>query len=69
MDHIVRTAIADYLHVEHGTLFHCRGVDLHAQVQHEADFRLSLPESPSFLHADLTRDAAAELDRAEKAHR
>ena len=32
-----------------------------------ADFRVSFPESASFLHADLTRNPAEDLDRAEKA--
>lgn len=50
-----------------GHLLDCRGGGLHAWIQHEADFRLSLPESPSFLQADLTRDPAADLNRAEKA--
>lgn len=49
-----------------GHLLACAGRGLQAQVRREADFRVSLPESPSFLHADLTRDPGKDLDRAEK---
>jgi acetolactate decarboxylase len=49
-----------------GHLLDCAGRKLRAQVRREADFRVSLPESPAFLHADLTRDPSRELDRAEK---
>ena len=49
-----------------GHLLGCSGHTLRAQVRRLADFRVSLPESPSFLHADLTRDPADDLDRAEK---
>lgn len=48
-----------------GHLLDCRGHDLHALLQHEADLRVSLPESESFLRADLTRDPSAALARAE----
>jgi acetolactate decarboxylase len=49
-----------------GHLLDCAGRGLHARVRREVDFRVSLPESPSFLRADLTRDPAADLDRAER---
>ncbi len=49
-----------------GHLLDCAGRKLRARVRREADFRVSLPESPSFLRADLTRDPASDLDRAEK---
>ena len=51
-----------------GHLLDCAGRRLRARVRREADFRVSLPESASFLRADLTRDPAADLDRAEKQH-
>jgi acetolactate decarboxylase len=50
-----------------GHLLGCAGRGLRACVRREADFRLSLPESASFLHADLTRDPSEDLDQAEKA--
>jgi acetolactate decarboxylase len=51
-----------------GHLLDCAGHNFSARVRREADFRVSLPESPSFLRADLTRDPGADLDRAEKQH-
>jgi acetolactate decarboxylase len=48
-----------------GHLLDCAGHSLRAQVRREADFRVSLPESPSFLRADLTRNPALDLERAE----
>jgi acetolactate decarboxylase len=50
-----------------GHVLDCRGDGLVAQVQHEADLRVSLPESPGFLRADLTRDGRAEFAQAERA--
>ena len=52
-----------------GHLLGCAGRKLRASVRRETDFRVSLPESASFLHADLTRNPADDLDRAEKATR
>ncbi len=49
-----------------GHLLACAGNGLRAQVRREADFRVSLPESASFLRADLTRNPAEDLERAEK---
>jgi acetolactate decarboxylase len=49
-----------------GHLLGCSGRRLRARVRREADFRVSLPESASFLRADLTRDPAKDLERAEK---
>jgi acetolactate decarboxylase len=51
-----------------GHLLGCAGRGLRACVRRETDFRVSLPESASFLQADLTRDPSADLDRAEKAN-
>lgn len=48
-----------------GHLLGCGGRGLRAQVRREADFRVSLPESASFLHADLTRDPSKDLHQAE----
>jgi acetolactate decarboxylase len=49
-----------------GHLLGCAGQGVRVQMRREADFRVSLPESASFLHADLTRDPGADLDKAEK---
>lgn len=48
-----------------GHLLGCAGRNLRAQVRREADFRVSLPESSSFLQADLTRDPTEDLKHAE----
>ena len=52
-----------------GHLLDCAGRKLRARVRRESDFRVSLPESPSFLRADLSRDPTRDLDRAEKQSR
>ena len=39
-----------------GHLLNCAGQGLRAQVRRLADFRVSLPESAAFLHADLSRN-------------
>lgn len=48
-----------------GHLLECRGSNLHLQIQHEVELRLALPETADFLKADLRRDPAADLARAE----
>jgi acetolactate decarboxylase len=48
-----------------GHLLQCRGSDLHLQIQREGDYRIALPETEDFLKADLRRDPAADLARAE----
>lgn len=48
-----------------GHLLDCRAKSLRAQLQHEADFRIAIPETAHFLKADLTRDGRAELKKAE----
>lgn len=48
-----------------GHLLECSGRGLVAQLEREANLRLSLPETTSFLNADLSRDSTAELERAE----
>jgi acetolactate decarboxylase len=48
-----------------GHLLQCRGSDLRLQIQREGDYRIALPETEEFLKADLRRDPAADLARAE----
>jgi acetolactate decarboxylase len=48
-----------------GHLLECRGIDLRLQIQREGDYRVALPETEDFLKADLRRDPAADLARAE----
>jgi acetolactate decarboxylase len=48
-----------------GHVFDCRGGPLSVRVQHLADFRLSIPETAAFLHADLTADRSRALDAIE----
>jgi acetolactate decarboxylase len=48
-----------------GHLLQCCGSDLHLQLQGEGDYRLALPETEEFLKADLRRDPAADLAKAE----
>lgn len=42
--------------------------ELHVELHELADVHLALPESEAFVHADLTRDPGADLDRAEHLH-
>jgi len=49
-----------------GHLLECRAKSLRAQLQHEADFRIAIPETAHFLKADLTRDGSADLEKAER---
>jgi acetolactate decarboxylase len=48
-----------------GHLLQCRGANLRLQIQREDAFRVALPETEDFLKADLRRDPAADLARAE----
>jgi acetolactate decarboxylase len=48
-----------------GHLLQCRGSNLHLQIQRGGEYRLALPETEDFLRADLSRDPAADLARAE----
>jgi acetolactate decarboxylase len=48
-----------------GHLLQCRGSNLRLQIQREGDYRLALPETEDFLKANLRRDPAADLARAE----
>jgi acetolactate decarboxylase len=49
-----------------GHLLQCRGANLRLQIQREGDYRIALPETEDFLKADLRRDPAADLARAEQ---
>jgi acetolactate decarboxylase len=55
-------------HEHGGHLLACRGQQLQAQVEHTADFRMAIPETPQFLQADLTHDPSAALAQAEQDH-
>ncbi|MCH9730805.1 MAG: acetolactate decarboxylase [Actinomycetia bacterium] len=49
-----------------GHLLEVRGENLTLQMQHLAEFHMSLPETAAFLQADLTRDPTEALDKAER---
>jgi acetolactate decarboxylase len=48
-----------------GHLLQCRGSNLRLQIQCGGEYRLALPETEDFLKADLRRNPAADLARAE----
>ena len=48
-----------------GHVLDCAGGDLRVQVQEVRDLRVALPANEEFLRADLTRDPAAALAKAE----
>jgi acetolactate decarboxylase len=48
-----------------GHLLPCRGAHLRLQIQREGDYRIALPDPEDFLTADLRRDLAAALAKAE----
>ena len=48
-----------------GHLLQCRGVNLRLQLQREGEYHIALPETEDFLKADLHRDPAADLAKAE----
>lgn len=48
-----------------GHLLQCRGTGLRLQIQSEGDYHIALPETEDFLKADLRRDPAADLAKAE----
>jgi acetolactate decarboxylase len=48
-----------------GHLLECSGTDLQLHIQREGSYHVALPETESFLNADLRRDPAADLARAE----
>ena len=52
-------------HKNGGHLLQFRGSNLRLQIQRGGEYRLALPETEDFLKADLRRDPAADLARAE----
>jgi acetolactate decarboxylase len=48
-----------------GHLLQCNGAKLHLEIQREGNYHVALPETEEFLKADLRRDPAADLARAE----
>lgn len=52
-----------------GHVLDCRGRDLTVRMQRVLDLRIALPANERFLHADLTRDPASDLSRAETTSR
>ena len=48
-----------------GHLLQCRGANLRLQIQREGNYRIALPETEDFLKADLRRDPAPDLAKAE----
>jgi len=48
-----------------GHLLQCRGTNLRLQIQREGDYHIALPETERFFTADLRRDPAADLAKAE----
>jgi acetolactate decarboxylase len=48
-----------------GHLLDCAGASLRLQVQREGNYQVALPETEEFLKADLRRDPAADLAKAE----
>jgi acetolactate decarboxylase len=49
-----------------GHLLQCRGRDWRLQIQKTGDYRIVLPATDDFLKADLSRDGAADLEKAER---
>jgi acetolactate decarboxylase len=49
-----------------GHLLECSAKSLQVRIQHEGNFRMSLPETSAFLKADFSRDTSGELLQAEK---
>jgi acetolactate decarboxylase len=48
-----------------GHLLQCSGTNLLLQIQREGDYHIALPETEDFFNADLRRDPAADLAKAE----
>jgi acetolactate decarboxylase len=48
-----------------GHLLDCAGENLRLQIQREGAYQIALPETEDFLKADLRRDPAADLAKAE----
>ena len=54
-------------HQSGGHLLECAGSELRLQIQREGDYHVALPETDDFVKADLCRDPAADLAKAEGA--
>jgi acetolactate decarboxylase len=54
-------------HQSGGHLLECAGSGLRLQIQREGDYHVALPETEDFVKADLRRDPAADLAKAEGA--
>ncbi len=54
-------------HQSGGHLLECAGSELRLQIQREGDYHVALPETEDFVKADLRRDPAADLAKAEGA--
>jgi len=54
-------------HQSGGHLLECAGSELRLQIQREGDYHVALPETDDFVKADLRRDPAADLAKAEGA--
>jgi acetolactate decarboxylase len=52
-------------HQSGGHLLECAGSELRLQIQREGDYHVALPETEDFVKADLRRDPAADLAKAE----
>ncbi len=52
-----------------GHLLECSGRALRVQIEQVNELRVALPENEEFLKADLTRDPAGDLDKAERARK
>jgi acetolactate decarboxylase len=56
-------------HERGGHLLNCSAKELKLEIHKETRLSLVLPQTPEFLHADLTRDPSADLEKAEKSQR
>jgi acetolactate decarboxylase len=52
-------------HKSGGHLLQCTGANLRLEIQREGSYHIALPETENFLKADLRRDPALDLARAE----
>jgi acetolactate decarboxylase len=53
-------------HAGGGHVLDCQGERLHAKMQELTDVRIAMPETATFLQADLSQDPGRELDVAER---
>ena len=52
-------------HLRGGHLLDCAGAKLSLQIQQEGSYHVAIPETEDFLKADLRRDPAEDLAKAE----